>query len=666
MMPLTPSIPKYKLRAATLLYEALLPVAPSDLATRQDELADLLVNAEIPFSTEEKKALWAKRWRQRSPPDLVPRLTYALGPWYLAIWAARTFSRLLQHLGRDALTRTVRIWFDSLPVQEAEKLSRATIYRALNLTGNHEAFIQFALGSFLSETEVMMNSDQPINDLVKRLMEKYFFDTGNALPQSFADSNTQQAYIRAVGQVLARFTLDIGNEGNDTIVAAIIGTLLQLGRTQAEPASAFEADVRQAWARLFTKELGNSQPNNEIYAAAELVMRADRPGQPLSYQEYAYVGDALSTGETRVPPTDPNFAGLVRVAAQNYLAQRTTFGGLGDLPPLISEDSGDNEIVPDNVRAVAWVYAARQYEQMRLFDVVDRITELFMNGLLPIGLDSGGHALDRYYWDSEDRLTPAARYSHYSRVLGTAGGNVSREVQPNGEFNNLWLRFLSSLAEYDRQFRMADLFQQRRGLATTGEHVRKAGRDLAANASLYGWAATHFVARRLEKQIRDTIGILRLPSIQKAYAVSSPWQVIERVAAMEFGQAPNMVRFDTMARAGKVILDIVAKNARHWSRTTGNPLFAEDVSRQAGDISDTDRMALMTQTQYWLAVNGVKDDEINQLSQPVASAPAPSIPTAGRSVGSPDIDQLRQMVTQGQMPSLDQLQRIVGIDGVSV
>jgi hypothetical protein len=551
-------------------------------------------------------------------------------------------------------------WLNGLPSARVTELYRAAIRQRLEVDGTDQITIQSTLGTFLLEKENMMAT--PIEDLVTRLQASYFFDTGNGLPDTFNIEGIQKAYMGKVGSVLQRFTLDITKAENDYIVAGIIGTLLQLGRTQLDPAGAFEADVRQAWSRLFTVEPGNNNvPNNEIYLAVDPILRAEHSDGKISYQEFAYVGDALSTGETRVPKDDSNFAGLVRVAAQNYLAQRTTFTGLGDLPPLIGEEGGDNEIEADNVRAVAWIYAAHQYEQMRMFDVVDRITELFMNGMLPIGLDTGGHALDRYHWDNEDRLTTAARHSQYARVLGVAGGEVSREVQPNTEFHNLWMRFLSSLAEYDRQFRMSDLFNQRRGLATTGEHVRKAGRDLAANASLYGWASTHFVARRLEKQIRDTINILRMPSIQKAYAVNSPWQVIERVASQEFGQAPNMVRYDTMARAGKIILDLVAKHARIWSSATGQPLFSEN--DQSGDINDVrDRDTLMTQTQYWLAVNGIKDNEIDQLSQPVASVVAPSIPPTGKDT-SPNLDQLRQMVTQGQMPSLNQLQQLVGMNG---
>jgi hypothetical protein len=36
---------------------------------------------------------------------------------------------------------------------------------------------------------------------------------------------------------------------------------------------------------------------------------------------------------------------------------------------------------------------------LRLFEVVDRIVEAFMQGQLPVGTDAGGETLERYYWD---------------------------------------------------------------------------------------------------------------------------------------------------------------------------------------------------------------------------------------------------------------------------
>jgi hypothetical protein len=265
----------------------------------------------------------------------------------------------------------------------------------------------------------------------------------------------------------------------------------------------------------------------------------------------------------------------------------------------------------------------------------------------------------------------------YSRVLGAAGGMISKEVQPNTQFDSLWLRFLSSLAEFDRQQRVDEIIATRtvRPQNLTGEYVRKAGRDLAANVSLYGWGGTHFVARRLNGHIATALDILNQPSVQKAYGVTNPYQLIERVASAEFGVTPNIVRLRTMADAGNKILNIVANYHNVWTRSNGLPLFQERVPGSEvpapGDILLKDRDELMNQTQFWLAVNGIKDDQVDKLSQPEQARYEPSIPTfagmlpggngaAGNGkVGADTVERLKQMVLQGQAPSLDQLKQLL-------
>jgi hypothetical protein len=191
---------------------------------------------------------------------------------------------------------------------------------------------------------------------------------------------------------------------------------------------------------------------------------------------------------------------------------------------------------------------------------------------------------------------------------------------------------------------------------------------LAANLSLYGWAATHFAARRLRQHIESALNILKQPSVQKAYGVTNLYQVIERVASTEFNSTPNIVKHRTMAESGKQIIDIVAKYAHVWNKSDGTPLFTEIFNGKVSnsDISDNDRTILLVQTQYWLAVNGIKDAQVDQYSEPEMSKYAPSLPSFGSSGSSsgtssntsnPDqMDKIKQMVGQGQMPSLDQLQ----------
>jgi hypothetical protein len=132
-----------------------------------------------------------------------------------------------------------------------------------------------------------------------------------------------------------------------------------------------------------------------------------------------------------------------------------------------------------------------------------------------------------------------------------------------------------------------------------------------------------------------------------------------------------------MADAGNQILNIVATYHNVWARSKdGQPLFEErspsGYTTVKGDIPWDDRQKLMTQTQFWLAVNGIKDDQVDKLSQPEQSRYEPSIPSFAGLVPSPvlsrngagpantdALDRLKQMVLQGQAPSLDQLKQLL-------
>lgn len=479
----------------------------------------------------------------------------------------------------------------------------------------------------------------------------------------------RKAYVTAVKKELVdNYEVD---EKDRITVAAVVGMLL-LGEYFDKSSPAFDgalADARDELLKKVPDTDGNEISSKKVYEyIAENIDRISGRND-LFFQEFASVGRYVISRADELPFGNPLFDRQINIGLDQYVSGAPIFDSL-DLPPLTGDDGSDTEIIPDNIRAVSMVYATYQLDVgMRMIDVVDRINEIFHNGQLPIGYDAGGKAIDDYNWSTEDRMNTVARRMHYSRVLGTTGGDVSKEVQPNSQFESLFMRFLSSLAEYDRQQRISDIVAGGvRPQNLTSEFVRKAGRDLAANLSLYGWAATHFAARRLRQHIESALNILKQPSVQKAYGVSNPYQVIERVAALEFNTTPNIVKHRTMAEAGKQILDLVAKYAYVWTKSNGSPLFTETINGVtfSGDISDEDRETLLRQTQYWLAVNGIKDDQVDKYSQPEISAYAPSIPSFGNfgtgmqptnGSGSPDqMERIKQMVTQGQMPSLDQLQ----------
>ena len=145
--------------------------------------------------------------------------------------------------------------------------------------------------------------------------------------------------------------------------------------------------------------------------------------------------------------------------------------------------------------------AACEIEQTGAFDVVDKMVELFTQGMLPVRDDSGGRALNRYYWQAESRLDAAARASLYARALGR-GDTGNTDAQPNVQFEQLMMRFVSALVRYDSTLQVSNVVTtDGRDRLGSSEQVRKAAQDFAANASLFGWGFTVFAARKLSQHI---------------------------------------------------------------------------------------------------------------------------------------------------------------------
>jgi hypothetical protein len=481
----------------------------------------------------------------------------------------------------------------------------------------------------------------------------------------------KKEYVEAVQAELTNtFKIDPSDKAT---TAAVVGLLL-IDEYFDKSAPSFNTAIRAARDELLRKvPKENSAPviAQDIYKYLEEHVPKISGRATVFFQEFASVGRFAISRADELPFGNALFDRQIANGLDQYVAGGPTFDSL-DLPALTGADGTDQEIVAENIKAVSMVYASYQLDVgMRMIDVVDRINEVFHNGQLPIGFDAAGKALDDYNWSAEDRMNASIRRTHYSRVLGSAGGDVSKDVLPNTQFESLFIRFLSSLAEYDRQQRVADLVANIRPQNLASEYVRKAGRDLAANLSLYGWAATQFAARRLRGHIEVALGILNQPSVQSAYGATNLYQVIERVSSSEFNTTPNIVKYRTMAEAGKGLIDLIAKYHFVWNKSNGIPVF--DEPETTGEIGGVDKTSFFTLTQQWLAVNGIKDAQVDQYSEPEISQYAPSIPSFGGFNGgsspgtSPDqMERIKQMVTQGQMPSLDQLQGMFNGGGVKM
>jgi hypothetical protein len=309
---------------------------------------------------------------------------------------------------------------------------------------------------------------------------------------------------------------------------------------------------------------------------------------------------------------------------------------IGDnLPPSdtginLPDVDGPTQILKDNILALQPAYFASMFEEMRAFQVVDKLVELFQNGVLPITRGKVGNALFKYWKETAIRVSENERRSFYSRTLGSVGGDSD---SPNREFNDLFMRFVSSVSWFVRQNNVDDLLRSKIPSAISQQQVRKAGRDLAANLSLHGYGMAYFMATDLQKQVTDVINILSDQEIKNSYGARDMWQVIDQVAATELGGAKDSLRYRTMAAAGAIVIAWLANRAERLSAGTFEPILNIDEinnppprpngAKATTQPNDSD---LFNACEQWLAVTGTQEDMVEDYSQRKETPNMPSKP----------------------------------------
>jgi hypothetical protein len=332
--------------------------------------------------------------------------------------------------------------------------------------------------------------------------------------------------------------------------------------------------------------------------------------------------------------TNANDAWLASRIQNTYDMQTGVVGGAPassmeiNLPDL--DEATDVEIVRENLHAVQAIYFAYMLEEMRLPQVVERIVELFRGGLLPLGRGKAGDYLFNYYKKSGERITEGERRDLYMRVFGAPGGDPGNN-QPNREFNELWLRFISAVSSFARQLTVDRLLRSHIPVAVSQEQVRKAGRDLAANLSLHGYGIAYFAATELQSMILEFRDKLSDPEIKGAFGARDMWQVVDQVNANYLGGTRNTHRYRTQARAGAVIIRWLANHHQRLSGRFGEVVSLAALSNPQLRGSDQPTVEpndwdLVQACEQWLAVGGVNEQSIELYSQPTESPVITSSP----------------------------------------
>lgn len=299
-----------------------------------------------------------------------------------------------------------------------------------------------------------------------------------------------------------------------------------------------------------------------------------------------------------------------------------------DLPDL--EAATDIEIIPDHCRCMGSFIFASAFEELKAFQVVDKLIEMSQRGDIPLVRGQAGTQLYNYWREAPNRMSEVERQNFYAMTLGLPTGQPG--VAVNTEFQDLWLRFVSSVSTLVRESRVESLLRSNLPMAVNQQQVKKAARDLAHNMSSRGYGMSFYAAADLNKQIKEIIELLSYKELQRVFGATSPYDVIEQVAHTELGGARNSSKYRMLATSGAIITNWLADNADRMRDATAQMIDLTEVSNPPGRASGQTAVSnptdydLVNACEMWLADSAMGDDRVRDLSEPRESPQSTSRP----------------------------------------
>jgi len=363
----------------------------------------------------------------------------------------------------------------------------------------------------------------------------------------------------------------------------------------------------------------------------------------VSSLEFARVMRALAS--RGVAPTETQLPRQVDKAldkVQNVGAERPLHELGIKLPDL--DQSVDDALVADNISLAGSAIFASMFEELKAFQVLDKLVDMSQRGTLPIGRGPAGTQLYRYWRDAPTRMSESERQTFYAMTLGIPGGPP--DININTDFNDLWMRFVSSVTLLTREDRIDRLIRSSSAVSGGQQQVRKAARDLAYNLSSRGYGMSYYVAQDLSTQINEMIELLSSETIKSAFGARDMWQVIDQVAALELGGARNSSKYRTLATCGAIITAWLAKNTERMSPSFGGPIIdltevQSPPPRRSGETatSHPNDYDVVNACELWIADTAVPDERIEEMGQPRESPQGPSRPIQIPSMARELLDQ---------------------------
>ncbi|MGH2397967.1 MAG: hypothetical protein ACRDFW_13540, partial [bacterium] len=318
------------------------------------------------------------------------------------------------------------------------------------------------------------------------------------------------------------------------------------------------------------------------------------------------------------------------------------------LPDL--NDATDFQIQAENVKLIGVPICGAMFEELKVFQVVDKLVEQSQNGMLPVSRGEAGEILYRYWKATPNRMSEGERHNFYALTIGIPGGEANGMT--NRDFNDLWMRFMSSVSSLVRQKTADQILRANIPAAISQQQVRKAARDLALNLSSHAYGMSLYFAIEMQDQIRLMIQLLSNKEIMSVYGARDMWQVIDQVATLELGGARNSARYRTMATCGAIITAWLSNNVKRYNSAAARVVIDVDEvlssdPATAGPKATTNPtdFDLVNACELWLADAGTSDMRVEELSEPREAPMMTSKPIQIPSIA-------REMLEQAGIPGL--------------
>ena len=218
-------------------------------------------------------------------------------------------------------------------------------------------------------------------------------------------------------------------------------------------------------------------------------------------------------------------------------------------------------IVKANVRASATLFAASTFDEMKLFDVVDRIVDDVQSARVRVTSKPTRAMIDAYASARPERITKAdrqelARFVH-ELVQSTFGQVVTDSVKQMEAYAALVRDVAASVEQFTRDDTSQN--QDRDWLADRyPEDTFKPAVELALSLSQHGYGAAQRAATKLADQIREASAILADPAIVGAYGAKGQWDLVEKLGGKSAAEAERIAQ---RADAGSRLLGSLADTA---------------------------------------------------------------------------------------------------------